>query len=396
MQRSVDRVAALFAPAVLGIAALTALGCALAGQTPLDTALRAASVLIVACPCALGLATPAVVSAALGRAAELGLWFKSGAALERAGRVDRVLLDKTGTLTEGRLEVTRILCAPGVDANEVLAAAAATLGAAPHPIAAGVRREAERRGTRFARARAAGAAGPRRRGGRAAVRLARAPRGARGRARSRRSTAAALEAASQGASLAFVAEAGRARGALAFADALRGDARAALARLAAKGVTVALVSGDHAAAARRAAEQAGIAEVASGASPEEKVARVRAERAARRARRLRGRRAQRRGRAGRGGARLRLRAGLGRDPARGRRREPRAGPAALPRALELGRAATRRIHENLALAILYNAVAVPLAIAGVLGPFGAALAMSASSLVVTGNALRMLRFGRTA
>ena len=261
-----------------------------------------------------------------------------------------MLLDKTGTLTEGRLEVTRILCAPGVDANEVLAAAAATLGAAPHPIAAGVRREAERRGTRFGALEQRVLPGL---GVEAGALLcgSRALLEARGVALDPALAAAAQEAASEGASLAFVAESGRALGALALSDTIRGDARAALARLAAKGVTVALVSGDHAAAARRAAEQAGIAEVVSDASPEEKVARVRGERA-------RGARVAFAG-DGLNDAAALAAAELGFAFAQGSDVTLHAadvvshapGLLSLPRALELGRAAMRRIHENLALAI---------------------------------------------
>jgi len=391
VQRAVDRVAAVFAPAVLAIAGLTALGCWLAGAPPLDTALRAASVLIVACPCALGLATPAAVSAALGRAAELGLWFRSGAALERAAAIDCVLLDKTGTLSEGRLAVSRVLCAPGVDADALVAAAASALGASPHPIAAGVRREAEQRGLRPAERTQRVLPG---RGVEAGTLLcgSRALLDERGVALGKGLDAAARAEADGGASLAFVADGSRALGAFVFTDPVRADARAAVARLTANGVDVALVSGDHAGAVRRAGEAAGIADVASEVAPEAKLARVRAERA-------RGARVAFAGDGINDAAALAA-ADLGFAFAQGSDVTLQAADvvshapqlASLPRALELGRAATRRIRENLALAIAYNAVAVPLAIAGILGPFSAALAMSASSLLVTGNALRLLRF----
>jgi cation transport ATPase len=146
VQRQADRVAARFAPAVLGIAALTAAGCALAGVAPLDIALRASAVLIVACPCALGLATPAAITAALGRAAAFGILVKRGDALERCAAVDLALLDKTGTLTEARFAVRALETAAGVDAGSLVALAAGAEGASTHPVAEALRREAARRG----------------------------------------------------------------------------------------------------------------------------------------------------------------------------------------------------------------------------------------------------------
>ena len=396
VQRAVDRVAGAFAPTVLAIAALTALGSALAGAAPLDAALRAASVLIVACPCALGLATPAAVSAALGRAAQLGLWFKSGAALERAARVDRALLDKTGTLTEGRLEVTRVLAAPGVDPDLVVASAAATVGASAHPISAAIRREAARRELSVLdaaeRRNLPGLgveAGSRICGSRALLEARRV-------ALEAPLDAAARAAAGAGESLVFAADGGKALGAIAFADRLRADASAAVRRLAAGGISSAVVSGDHEGAARLAARGAGIDDVQFGATPEAKLERVRAERA-------NGARVVFAGDGINDAAALAA-AELGFAFAQGSDVTLLAADVvshdsrleSLPIALELGRSAMRRIRENLALAVAYNAVAVPLAIAGILGPFSAALAMSASSVVVTANALRLRRFGRRA
>ncbi|HME74054.1 MAG TPA: HAD-IC family P-type ATPase, partial [Myxococcota bacterium] len=146
VQRLADRFSGVFAPAVLVAAGATAVGWALAGAPPLQIALIAASVLIVACPCALGLATPVAIVAAIGRAAGFGVLFKSGAALERCARVDVALLDKTGTLTEGRLSVAEIVPSNGTNVAAVLSAAAAVEGAATHPIAAAVREAAERAG----------------------------------------------------------------------------------------------------------------------------------------------------------------------------------------------------------------------------------------------------------
>ncbi len=133
IQRTVDRVAEVFAPVVLVLAAATALGRLALGGGVLDSALAAAAVLLVACPCALGLATPAAITAAIGRAAALGILVKRGEALERCARVRRVLLDKTGTLTAGRFELREALPADGVAQSELLAAAAEAEGEATHP-----------------------------------------------------------------------------------------------------------------------------------------------------------------------------------------------------------------------------------------------------------------------
>jgi Cu+-exporting ATPase len=179
------------------------------------------------------------VSAALGRAAQLGVLFKSGEALERAARIDRVILDKTGTLTEGRLEVARVLCAEGVDEARLVATAASAVGASRHPVALGIRRAAELRGlalTASVDARTLPglgiAAGRWRVGSRALLASHRV-------VVPERSNAASAEA---GVSLAFVAEDDRALGALALAD-LRARTRAAAQRLSALGLRPALLSG---------------------------------------------------------------------------------------------------------------------------------------------------------
>jgi heavy metal translocating P-type ATPase len=392
VQRSVDRVASVFAPTVLAVAGATALGWALAGASAHDVALRAAAVLIVACPCALGLATPAAVAAALGRAAQLGFLFKSGEALERAARIDRVILDKTGTLTEGRLEVVRASASPGVGEARLLAAAASAVGQSRHPVAVAIRGEAERRGVAFESA-------PESRTlpglGVSAGKLLVGSRALLDSERVALPAALALAAeveARRGASLAFVSESGVALGVLVLEDQPRADARAAIARLSALGLRPALLSGDHAGAVLRAAERSGLSEAQSDARPEAKLARVQSERASGAWVLLAG--------DGINDAAALAAADLGVAFAQGSDVTIHAADVvihaprlmALPTLVELGRVAMRRIRENLGVAIAYNALAVPLAIAGVLGPLSAAIAMSLSSLVVTGNSLRLLRF----
>jgi heavy metal translocating P-type ATPase len=393
IQRRVDRVAAVFAPAVLAVAAATAFGRLALGAAPLDAALAAAAVLLVACPCALGLATPAAITAALGRAAGLGILVKRGEALERCGAVKRAVLDKTGTLTAGRFELREALPAPGVARAELLAAAAEAEGEATHPIAAALRRAAPEvkpgpapRKVAPGRGVVAGEGAEALRAGSAAwlaecgVPLPAALAEAAG------------DFARRGHTLVWVARGGRALGVLALWDPPRPDAAAAVAKLRRLGVAVELVTGDHAGAAALAAEAAGIDEVLAAASPEAKVERIRAARA-------RGESTLALGdgvndAAALGAADLGVAMAAGSDvtlhAADAVISAPRLGAAA--DLVELSRATGARIRENLALAVAYNAVAVPLAIAGILGPLSAAIAMSLSSLAVTGNAIRLLRF----
>jgi Cu2+-exporting ATPase len=396
IQRQADRVASYFAPAVLCAAALTALAWMLAGAPALETALVAASVLIVACPCALGLATPAAVAAAIGRAARMGVLFVRADALERCARVDTVLLDKTGTLTEGRLALEAVARAPGVREEEVLEAAAAAEGASTHPHAEAIRAAASARGLAV------------RSLGRRETRPGCGVEAGEPCAPLRVGTPRWLEAcgvqvpaalageaarlSAEGRSVCLVAEGARALGALAFSDPPRADAREAVAGLRAQGLDVALVSGDALPAVALAAARAGIASARAGATPEQKLAWIERERAA-------GRRVLAVG-DGINDAPCLGAADVGAAMARSSDvtlaaadlvvRAPRL--RALSDAVALSRTALRRIHQNLAFAIAYNAIAVPLAAAGWLDPLPAALAMSLSSLVVTGNAVRLLRW----
>ncbi|MDH5307064.1 MAG: cation-translocating P-type ATPase [Myxococcales bacterium] len=396
IQRLADRVAAVFAPSVVAVAALTAAGWALSGAGWLETGLAATAVLIVACPCALGLATPAAVTAAVGRAACLGVLIKRGDALERLAGVDTVLLDKTGTVTEGRFAVEAIACAPGVEDEAVLRAAAEAEGASTHPVAEALRRAAE------ARAVALRERGPRRtlpgRGVEAGEGAACLRVGSRALLRE---NAVAIEAAldesgdklaAQGLSLAWVAEGARALGVIGLADPQRADAREAVARLRALAPRVVLLSGDHAPAVALAAARVGIDETAAEVSPEAKLAWVERLRADGASILMVG--------DGINDAAALAAADVGVAMARGSDvtlhaadlvvQSPRLG--AVADAAALSRATLRRIRQNLGFALAYNALAIPLAVLGVLQPLHAAIAMGLSSLVVTGNAARLLRW----
>jgi Cu2+-exporting ATPase len=396
VQRLADRVAAVFAPAVVLVAAATALGWWWAGAGALQTALTAAAVLIVACPCALGLATPAAVTAAVGRAATLGILVKSGEALERLARVDTAVLDKTGTLSEGCFRVVAVEAAADGEAAEVLGVAARAEGASTHPVAEAVRRAAGQPG-----GGSPGGAPPRTRPGlgveswegdvrvrvgsrrwleEAGVRVA------------PRLQDAGRKLAGEGRSLAWVARGEDAIGVIGLSDPLRGDAARAVAQLSDLGIRAELVSGDHADAVARAAGEAGVAAFLAAATPEDKVARIRARRAE-------------------GGQVLAVGDGIndaaalsaadvGVAMARGADvtlhaadlviRSPRL--ASVAHAVSLSRSTLRRIRENLGFALLYNVVAIPLAVSGWLPPLQAAVAMSLSSLLVTGNSVRLLRW----
>jgi len=395
IQLLADRVAAVFAPAVLAVTGVTAIGWLLAGATPLEVAMTSAAVLIVACPCALGLATPAAMTAAIGRAASLGVLFKSGEAIERCAAVDTVLLDKTGTLSEGRLAVERVIAAAGATDADVLRSAAATEGASTHPVAEALRAELARRGLAAPDPREARNALPGR-GVVAGDAAARSVVGSRallnelGVAIDRELDEAARALAAQGASLAFVAEGGRALGVVALIDPPRPDARDAVARLHQLGLSVTLVSGDHAGAVAMAAARAGIDESYAAVCPEEKVGHVRRVREAGHGVLMAG--------DGINDAAALAAADVGFAMGRGADvaihaadvivRAPRLG--AIADAVGLARATLRRVRENLGFAVLYNVIAIPLAVFGALDPLPAAIAMSLSSLVVTGNAVRLL------
>ncbi len=393
VQRLVDRVARYFAPTVLVVAALTAVAWLASGRSGIEAALAAASVLIVACPCALGLATPAAVTAALGRAAAAGLLFKSGEAFERCAAADVVVLDKTGTLSEGRLAVRECVAAGGVSESEVLEAAVAAEGASVHPVAVGLREEAERRGL-AAREAPEGRrivpgrgveAGALRVGSRSFLREA-------GVVVPEELEVRAEREARTGASLAFVADGPRVLGFVALEDPPREDAARAVERLGSLGLAAEVVSGDHPHAVRLAAERSGVPTWSAEVSPEEKVEAVRKLQAAGHTVIVAG--------DGVNDAAALAAGDVGMAMARGADvtvhaaevvvRAPRL--AALADAVDLSRATFRRIRENLTFAVGYNAVAVPLAVTGVLGPLGAAVFMSLSSLVVTGNAVRLLRW----
>ena len=401
IQKAVDAVAARFVPAVIAVALATfAAWMALGPEPRLSFAVATSvAVLVIACPCALGLATPISVMIAIGRAAAHGVLVRDGEALERARRVDTVVLDKTGTLTRGRPSV---VLAEAVAGGDFLRAAAGVEALSEHPVAKAVVRHARREGiepgeaAHFAahpgRGVSAVVDGRRVIAGSAAF-LAEAGVGAE-------AAAGALErVADAGATPVIVAVDGAAAGVIGVTDAVRPGARAAVERLRRRGVRVVMLTGDDEAAARRVAAQVGIAEVEARVRPEEKAARVEALQGEGRVVAMVG--------DGINDAPALAAADVGVAMGGGTDIALRTGDAALlgdslrgVEALLLLSGATRRnIVQNLVGAFAYNVVGIPLA-AGVLYPFSGLLlppmfagaAMALSSVTVVANANRLRRF----
>jgi Cu+-exporting ATPase len=405
--RLADVVSAAFVPIVIGLALAalavwfaidpSAAGFAVAVE-------RFVAVLVIACPCALGLATPAAVAVGTGRGAELGILVKGGAVLEAASRVDTVLLDKTGTVTEGKPTLTDVVATAGVAELDLLALVAAVERPSEHPVAQAIVAGASARG---ARALAATSFAMQPGGGvegvvdghavrvgtsayLAEVGIATAPLDA---------TADAL--AAQGRTPSFVAVDAALVGLVAVADRPTADARRVVAALTAMGIEVALVTGDRAGTAQAVAAELGIARVFAEVRPEAKARIVAEERA-------RGRTVAMVGDGindapALAGAHVGIAIGTGTDIAVAAADIAllRGGIASLPHALDLARATLRTIRQNLFWAFVYNVVGIPLAAGALypatgwlLSPLFASAAMSLSSVSVLTNSLRLRGFAR--
>jgi Cu+-exporting ATPase len=391
IQRLADRVSAVFVPVVLALAAVTFVATWLIAGDAARALVHAVAVLVIACPCALGLATPTAVIVGTGRAAQLGVLVRDAAALERAASLTALVLDKTGTVTEGKLAVRAILPAADATPGEVMTIAAALERGAHHPLAQAIREHAT--GMRvdtleldhFEAVPGKGARGqlP----GRGAVLV-----GSPAFLREEGIAGAEMPPAQADATLVGVALAGRFVGWIALADRVRPTSAAAVSRLRDMGLHVSMVSGDHEGAARDVAAQAGIDDWHAGVLPAGKVAAVEALRA----------RGERVGMVGDGindapalaAADVGFAMGTGADVALDAADVTlvRADLHALADALALARATVRKIRQNLFFAFAYNVLGIPLAAFGWLDPVIAGAAMAASSVSVVGNALLLRRF----
>jgi Cu+-exporting ATPase len=393
VQKLVDRVSAVFVPVVIGLAALTLLGWLVAGAGFEAALLHAVAVLVIACPCALGLATPAAIMAGTGAAARAGILIRDADAIERARAVTLVAFDKTGTLTEGKPRLAALHPAEGMEAPAALALAAALQAGSEHPLARAVL--AAQGDAPFAKADAFRALPGRGVegvvGGRALAlgspRLL-AERGADPGSLAIRAGAEAAE----GRSLAWLLEGGRVLALLSFEDAPKPGAAGAVAALRRMGVEVAMLSGDIAAAANAAAARLGIGTVAAEVLPEGKAAQLRGwqEKGSRVAM------------VGDGVndapalavADLGIAMGTGTDVAIAAAGITlmRGDPGLVPASLDITRKTYGKVRGNLAWAFAYNLMGLPLAAAGLLSPPLAGAAMALSSVSVVANALLLARW----
>ena len=399
IQRLADRVCGVFVPVVLAAAALTLAGWLAAGAAAGQAFSAGLAVLIIACPCALGLATPAALVAACGRGAQLGIFIKGHQALESSGLIDTVVFDKTGTVTTGRMTVTALAAAPGTEPAELLRYAAAVERASEHPVAAAVCAAWE--GLASADGSLPEVDAFRALPGLGARGVVAGRQVAVGRERLLRELGIAIppRLASQwaqwertGQTTVLVGWDGRLRGALAVGDAIKPSATAAVAGLRRLGLRPVLLTGDNEATARAVAAAVGIEEVIAGILPAAKAAAVRDLQA-------RGHRVAMVGDGVNDGpalaaADLGMAVGAGTDVAISAadlillREDLRV----VPEAIQLARAARATIRRNLAWAFGYNVAAVPLAALGFLSPLIAAAAMTLSSVLVVASSLRLRRF----
>ncbi|WP_146656266.1 heavy metal translocating P-type ATPase [Labilithrix luteola] len=403
--RLADRVSAVFVPVVLAIAAVTfAVWLALdpTSQGVATAIERFVAVLVIACPCALGLATPAAVAVGTGRGAELGVLVKGGASLEAASRVNLVLFDKTGTLTTGKPTLTDVVSVTGEGSDELLALAASAESSSEHPLARAVVTAAREKTLAIAPSydfRSVVGAGVEATIGDARVRVGTAAWLRDGGVDPEPLAREAENLARQGRTPFFVARADRLAGLVAVADRPAAEAAPALADLRAMGIDTAMITGDRRSTAEAIASELGIATVFAEVRPEDKARIVSEQRAKGHVVAM----------VGDGindapalaGAHVGVAIGSGADVAVAAADVAllRGGIGGLVTALRLGRATLRTIRQNLFWAFVYNVVGIPIA-AGLLYPWTgwllspviASAAMSLSSVSVLTNSLRLRRF----
>jgi Cu+-exporting ATPase len=393
VQRLADRVSAIFVPIVLGLAVLTLAGWLLTGNSVAAAFTAAVAVLIIACPCALGLATPTALLVGTGRGAQLGILIKGPQVLESTRRVDTVVLDKTGTVTTGQMSVVAVHVADGESEAEIVRLAGALEHASEHPIARAI-------------AEYAGATLPavtefENHGGRGVTGVVEGRAAAAGRASwlelpipAELGTAAAA-AEAEGSTPVWFAADGRIRAVIVVSDTIKDTAAEAIAQFRALGLTPVLLTGDNRGAAETVAAQLGIERVLAEVLPADKVAEVK--------------RLQADGAVvamvgdGVNDAAALAQADLGLAMGTGTDVAIEASDLTLVRgdlraaadAIRLSRATLRTIKGNLFWAFAYNVAALPLAALGLLNPLIAGAAMAFSSVFVVTNSLRLRRFSPT-
>ena len=396
-----DRVSGVFVPAVIAIAAVTIAAWLLAGESVGFALARGVSVLVISCPCALGLATPVAIMVASGVGAKNGILFKTAVSLEEAGRVNTIVLDKTGTITRGEPRVTDLCPAPGVTENELLTLACALEARSEHPLARAVMARAQELG--LSPAPVEGFTALPGHGLTATLGGETLTGGSLAYVSSVAEVSGALRAdaerlSGEGKTPLLFARGGRLLGMIAVADVIKEDSPAAVAALRHMGLRVVMLTGDNERTAQAIGRQAGVDEVIAGVLPDGKEAAVRE--------------LQRKGKVAMVGdgindAPALTRADVGIAIGAGTDVAIDAADIVLmksrlsdvPAAIRLSRAALRNIRENLFWAFFYNVIGIPLA-AGVwfplfglkLNPMFGAAAMGLSSFCVVTNALRLNLF----
>ena len=397
VQRLADRVSAIFVPIVIGLACATLIGWLLAGAGTQAAFTAAVAVLIIACPCALGLATPTALLVGTGRGAQLGILIKGPQILESTRQVDTIVLDKTGTVTTGHMALVDVVAAPGHDADVVLRLAAGLEHASEHPIARAVVVGARERVGVLPDVESFQSCG-----GRGVQGVVDGHAVLAGRPTWLASEWSVHEPAdltivreiheAAGRSVVAVAIDGRFAGVIVVADVVKAGSAAAITAFRTLGLAPVLLTGDNARVARSVAHEVGIDDVVADVLPEDKVEAVRALQ-------MQGRTVAMVGDGVNDAAAL-AQADLGMAMGTGTDVAIEAADITLVRgdliaaadAIRLSRRTLRTIKGNLFWAFAYNVAAIPLAMAGLLNPLLAGAAMAFSSVFVVTNSLRLRRF----
>jgi Cu+-exporting ATPase len=396
VQRLADRVSAVFVPVVIAVSVLTLAGWLAFGAATTAAFTAAVAVIVIACPCALGLATPTALMVGTGRGAQLGIVIKGPEVLEQTRQVTSIVLDKTGTITEGKMAIAELVPADGVSEEELLRLAASAEDASEHPIARAIAEHGRARlGTLPVAEHFSARAG---RGIEAVVDGHVIVIGQPGLLNDwgvtlpRTLAAEAERLESNGSTVVAVAWDGESRGLIAVADRVKATSRQAISQLRALGLSPVLLTGDNERTARSVAAEVGIDRVLANVLPEDKVAEIARLQAAGEVVAMVG--------DGVNDAPALAKADLGLSIGTGTDVAIEASDLTLVSgdlraaadAIRLSRRTLRTIKVNLFWAFAYNVGAIPLAVAGIVNPIVAAAAMAFSSIFVVSNSLRLRRF----
>ena len=389
--RVADKAAAVFVPAVVGIALLTFIATWLLKGDWTVALMHAVAVLVIACPCALGLATPAAIMVGMGKAVKHGIWFKDAAAMEEAAHVDAVVLDKTGTLTEGRPQVAAVYCVPDSGFNEdaLYRIAAAVEQNATHPLARAIVSAAQARGLDIPAAQnAQTVVGS---GITAEVEGVGLVKAGKLDFAELRLPENLSDDVWRIASIVAVSANGKPIGAFALADALKADTAEAIGRLKKHGIDVYIMSGDNQGTVEYVAKQLGIAHALGNMSPRDKAAEVQKLKAAGKTVAMVGDGINDAPALAAANVSFAMKGGADVAEHTASATLMQHSVNQLADALLVSQATLKNIKQNLFFAFFYNILGIPIAALGFLNPVIAGAAMAASSVSVLGNALRLKR-----